>query len=142
MRQQQHGHDGERYGGDEPASNDAGATVTINVGYENATTEPAAQAAEKWKELVEEKSGGSIQLELFPNSTLGKKNDLIDQMLMGESVITVADGAFSQITACRISVSSMRRIHLRAGMNCGLCWTATGMLTCATSWQAPAACVF
>ena len=80
--------------GDEPASNDAGATVTINVGYENATTEPAAQAAEKWKELVEEKSGGSIQLELFPNSTLGKKNDLIDQMLMGESVITVADGAF------------------------------------------------
>ena len=65
--------------GDEPASNDAGATVTINVGYENATTEPAAQAAEKWKELVEEKSGGSIQLELFPNSTLGKKNDLIDR---------------------------------------------------------------
>ncbi|MDO4523578.1 MAG: C4-dicarboxylate TRAP transporter substrate-binding protein [Eubacteriales bacterium] len=72
----------------------AADTVEINVGYENAITEPAAQAAEKWKELVEEKSGGSITLNLFPNSALGKKNDLIDQMLLGENVITVADGAF------------------------------------------------
>ncbi|MBP3312736.1 MAG: TRAP transporter substrate-binding protein DctP, partial [Butyricicoccus sp.] len=76
------------------ASDSSAAAVTINVGYENAVTEPAAKACEKWKELVEEKSGGSIKLELFPNSTLGKKNDLIDQMLMGENVITVADGAF------------------------------------------------
>lgn len=68
--------------------------VVINVGYENAVTEPAAKAAEKWKELVAEKSGGTIDLELFPNSTLGKKNDLIDQMLLGQNVITVADGAF------------------------------------------------
>ena len=68
--------------------------VTINVGFENATTEPVAMAVEKWDQLVEEKSGGSIQMELFPNSTLGKKNDLIDQMLMGENVITIADGAF------------------------------------------------
>ena len=72
----------------------SGDVVTINVGYENATTEPAAKAVEKWKELVEEKSGGSIVLELFPNSALGKKTDLIDQMIMGENVITVADGAF------------------------------------------------
>lgn len=76
------------------ASTSAAETVVINVGYENAVTEPAAKAAEKWKALVEEKSNGTIQLELFPNSTLGKKNDLIDQMLMGENVVTVADGAF------------------------------------------------
>ncbi len=68
--------------------------VTIQVGYENATTEPAAMAVEKWKELVEEKSNGSITLELFPNSALGKKTELIDQMILGEPVITVADGAF------------------------------------------------
>lgn len=75
-----------------PGSSDK--KVVINVGYENATTEPAAKAAEKWKSLVEEKSNGTIDLELFPNSTLGKKNDLIDQMVMGENIITVADGAF------------------------------------------------
>ena len=68
--------------------------IVINVGYENALTEPAAKAAVRWKELVAEKSNGTIDLELFPNSTLGKKNDLIDQMLLGENIITVADGAF------------------------------------------------
>lgn len=70
------------------------AAVTINVGYENATTEPAAKAVERWKALVEEKSGGSIKMMLFPNSALGKKLDLIDSMIMGENVITVTDGAF------------------------------------------------
>lgn len=70
------------------------ADVTIQVGYENATTEPAAIAVEKWKELVEERSNGTIAMELFPNSALGKKTELIDQMIMGEPVITVADGAF------------------------------------------------
>lgn len=68
--------------------------IVINVGYENAITEPANKACEKWKALVAEKSNGTIDLELFPNSTLGKKNDLIDQMLLGENIITVADGAF------------------------------------------------
>ncbi len=72
----------------------ADKTVTVRVGYENAVTEPAAKAAERWKALVEQKSGGTMKLELFPNSTLGKKTDLIDQMLMGENIITVADGAF------------------------------------------------
>jgi tripartite ATP-independent transporter DctP family solute receptor len=70
------------------------APVVINVGYENAVTEPAHLAVEQWKKLVDEKSGGTIELKLFPNSTLGKKNDLIDQMLIGENIITVADGAF------------------------------------------------
>lgn len=72
----------------------SGDVITINVGYENATTEPAAKAVEKWKELVEERSGGTIVLELFPNSALGAKTNLIDQMIMGENVITVTDGAF------------------------------------------------
>lgn len=73
---------------------DNGDVVTIQVGYENATSEPAAKAVEKWAELVEEKSNGTIKLELFPNSALGKKTELIDQMILGEPVITVADGAF------------------------------------------------
>ncbi|MCD7737072.1 MAG: C4-dicarboxylate TRAP transporter substrate-binding protein [Lachnospiraceae bacterium] len=77
-----------------PVMAGAEETITINVGYENATTEPAAIAVEKWAELVEEASGGTIQMELFPNSALGTKSNLIDQMVMGENVITVADGAF------------------------------------------------
>ena len=73
---------------------EAAKVTKISVGYENATSEPAAKAVEKWAALVAEKSHGSLQLQLFPNSALGKKVELIDQMIIGEPVITVADGAF------------------------------------------------
>lgn len=76
---------------EKPAEN---KVITIQVGYENATSEPAAKAIEKWAQLVNERSKGSLQLKLFPNSALGKKTELIDQMVLGEPIITVADGAF------------------------------------------------
>jgi len=68
--------------------------VKISVGYENATSEPAAKAVVKWADLVKQKSNGSMELDLFPNSALGKKTELIDQMIVGQPIITVADGAF------------------------------------------------
>ena len=73
------------------AADSAADTTAAQV---DADTEPAAKAVEKWKELVESKSNGTIKMELFPNSALGKKTELIDQMILGEPMITVADGAF------------------------------------------------
>ena len=43
---------------------------------------------------MDKKSNGGMVIEIFPNSALGSKNELIDQMLLGEPVITLADGAF------------------------------------------------
>ena len=68
--------------------------VTIQIGYGNNPGEPIDLAVNEWKRLIEEKSNGSILVEIFPSSQLGSKNDLIDQMIAGDSVITLADGAF------------------------------------------------
>jgi tripartite ATP-independent transporter DctP family solute receptor len=68
--------------------------VTIQIGYANNPGEPFDLGVREWEKLIEEKSNGSIQVEVFPSSQLGSKNDLIDQMLAGDSVITLADGAF------------------------------------------------
>ena len=68
--------------------------VTIQIGFENTTEEPIGKAVEKWAELLEKESGGTMKLQLFPNSALGSKSELIDQMIMGENIITIADGAF------------------------------------------------
>ncbi len=68
--------------------------VVIQIGYANHPGEPLDLAVHEWKRLVEEKSDGSILIEIFPSSQLGSKNDLIDQMLAGDSVVTLADGAF------------------------------------------------
>lgn len=72
----------------------SGDVVTIQVGFENTSDEPIGQAVQKWADLLEEQSGGTMKLELFPNSALGSKSELIDQMVMGENIITIADGAF------------------------------------------------
>ncbi|MGE4277654.1 MAG: C4-dicarboxylate TRAP transporter substrate-binding protein [Lawsonibacter sp.] len=76
------------------ADNTPADVVTIQVGFENTTDEPIGKAVQKWAELVEEQSNGTMKLELFPNSALGSKSELIDQMVMGENIITIADGAF------------------------------------------------
>ena len=72
----------------------ADEVVTIQIGFENTTEEPVGKGVQKWAELVEEQSNGTMKLELFPNSALGSKSKLIDQMVMGENIITIADGAF------------------------------------------------
>ena len=54
-------------------------------------------------------------MELFPNSALGKKTELIDQMILGEPMITVADGAFLADYGVPDFEFSMRRSCLIPG---------------------------
>ncbi len=68
--------------------------VVLQIGFENSITEPVGQALERWQELVDERGDGSIRIELYPDSQLGSKNELIDSMLLGEPVCTLCDGSF------------------------------------------------
>ena len=68
--------------------------IHIQIAYENNTDEPLSKACEKWKELLEEKSNGEFQVDLYPSSQLGTKNDIINQAIAGDAVITLANGAF------------------------------------------------
>lgn len=72
----------------------ADGTVEVNIGFENTLEEPIGQALVKWQELVDAQSNGTLHINLFPNSALGSKSELIDQMVAGENIITIADGAF------------------------------------------------
>lgn len=78
-------------GGTAPSSDQK---VTLQIGFENSISEPIGQGLERWAELVEEKSGGTMEIVLYPDSQLGSKSELIDSMLLGENVSTLADGAF------------------------------------------------
>ena len=76
------------------ADDGAAEQVVIQLGYENNPGEAIDLGCNEWARLVEEKSGGTMKIEVFPSSQLGAKVDLIDQMLAGAPVITLADGAF------------------------------------------------
>ncbi|GKX27743.1 C4-dicarboxylate ABC transporter [Vallitalea longa] len=80
--------------GDTSKQSTQNASVTIQIGYANNPGEPLDLAVNQWKKLIEERSNGNMKVEIFPSSQLGAKNELIDQMLAGDSVITLADGAF------------------------------------------------
>lgn len=75
-------------------SANADDTVTVMIGFENSITEPVGQALEKWQQLVEDEGDGSIKIELYPDSQLGSKSELIDGMLLGEPYVTLCDGSF------------------------------------------------
>lgn len=68
--------------------------LVVQIAYENNPGEPIDDAAQEWKRLIEERSDGSIEVQLFPSSQLGSKTDLMDQMLMGEPIVHITDGSF------------------------------------------------
>lgn len=81
-------------GASETAQEPTAETVIVKIGYENNPGEPIDQACNAWAEYLSEMSGGTMEMQCYPSSQLGSKNDIIDQMLAGDNVITLADGAF------------------------------------------------
>lgn len=68
--------------------------IVLDVAFENNSSEPIGAGWERAQEIIKEKSGGKMAIEVYPDSQLGDKSSLIDSMLLGEPVCTLADGAF------------------------------------------------
>jgi tripartite ATP-independent transporter DctP family solute receptor len=77
-----------------PAGAAPAKEVVLKLGFENSMSEPISQGFQKWADLVAERGDGSIKIVLYPDSQLGSKNSLIDAMLLGDTAVTLADGAF------------------------------------------------
>ena len=60
------------------SSDVSGEKVTLQLGFENSLSEPVGQAAQKWAELLDEKSNGTMEIILYPDSQLGDKSELIE----------------------------------------------------------------
>lgn len=57
--------------------------VLIKVSLSQAAQEPPSLAAEYFKEIVEERSGGSIRVDVFPDNQLGNERDVIEGIQLG-----------------------------------------------------------
>lgn len=67
-------------GGDSTSSGDS---VTIKVSLSQAATEPPVVAAQYFEQIVEERSGGAIQVEVYPDNQLGNERDVIEGIQLG-----------------------------------------------------------
>lgn len=85
------------------------AQTTINLGY-NGAPDPDKNAvhvfAENLKNLVEEKTEGEIQLQLYPNSMLGEEQERMEQT-MSSPMLNVASFAGVSPIADEIFVSAI-----------------------------------
>lgn len=57
--------------------------MLIKVSLSQAAQEPPSLAAEYFKEIVEERSGGSIRVDVFPDNQLGNERDVIEGIQLG-----------------------------------------------------------
>lgn len=67
--------------------------VTIKVSLSQAATEPPVLAANHFKKIVEERSGGEIKVEVYPDNQLGNERDAIEGVQLGTVEMAVPSNA-------------------------------------------------
>ena len=70
-------------------------TVKLRLGHIAGEADAWHQVALKFAELVKEKSGGTVEIEVFPSSTLGNDRDLIEGMQLGSVDFALVAGVLS-----------------------------------------------
>jgi tripartite ATP-independent transporter DctP family solute receptor len=66
-------------------------TYTLKVGIVMNDKDPMYEGAMKFKEAVEERTNGGVEVELYPSSQLGDTADLLEQAKVGANVATLTD---------------------------------------------------
>ncbi|MBW1712313.1 MAG: TRAP transporter substrate-binding protein [Deltaproteobacteria bacterium] len=67
----------------------SGAEIVLKAGHISPKTSLEGQAADKFVELVNDKTGGQVVVEMFPQEQLGKATAMIDSTVMGNQDIYV-----------------------------------------------------
>ncbi len=87
-------------GGGEKTSNSSGGgssakeeTMNIKVGHVLAPTHPYHAGLEKFAELVAEKTGGKVKVDVFHSSQLGNEREMIEALQMGTLDMTLVSTA-------------------------------------------------
>ena len=70
-------------------------TYVIKAGLSQNPEEPQVRAVELFKEIVEEKTGGTIQVRIYPNNQLGNLRDIVEGIQLGTVQMTNAAGVMA-----------------------------------------------
>lgn len=68
------------------------ADYTLSINTALTTTDPLYKGLEEYSKAVAERSGGAVEIKLFPNSQLGADEDVLEQARAGAPVAVVVDG--------------------------------------------------
>ena len=68
------------------------ADQTLSINTALTTTDPLYKGLESFRDAVAQRSNGTIEVKLFPNSQLGPDEDVLEQARAGAPVAVVVDG--------------------------------------------------
>lgn len=74
-------------------SSSAMAATVLKLGHIAESTNPYGQGADKFAELVKQKSNGDIEIKVFPSSSLGTQKELIEGLIYGTVNMTLTGTA-------------------------------------------------
>ena len=75
------------------ASRADAASHTLRLGTVLAPNDPLVVAAEGMKKAVEERTGGEVEVQIFPSSQMGDTQDMVDQASAGANVGTFVEAS-------------------------------------------------
>lgn len=78
--------------GDSNDSAKSGDVITIKIASDETEDTPCSKATEVFKELVEEKSGGSMTVEYYSNSAMGDEREIAESVNMGNLEMGIIAG--------------------------------------------------
>ena len=78
-----------------PAATASNASVVLKFDLTVSLEHPWGLAATEFKNRIEEKSGGSMTVEIYPASTSGSEADSLAGMLVGTTSMTMSGGSFN-----------------------------------------------
>ena len=68
--------------------------VVLKLNHVQSNTDPVQEAFLELADMVKERSGGSIEIQVYANSELGSNKDNLEQVANGASIIAVGDTGF------------------------------------------------
>lgn len=78
-----------------PTATASNASVVLKFDLTVSLEHPWGLAATEFKNRIEEKSGGSMTVEIYPSSTSGSEADSLAGMLVGTTSMTMSGGSFN-----------------------------------------------
>jgi C4-dicarboxylate-binding protein DctP len=80
------------------------AQTDIKVGHDQPEPSTHHQAALKWKELVEQRTGGKLKVQVFPSSQLGSGTQMVEQVQAGALEVAILPTAWIAPLAASVQV--------------------------------------
>ncbi|MFN3004435.1 TRAP transporter substrate-binding protein [Mycolicibacterium wolinskyi] len=72
-------------------------TIQLRLGHVNSATDPWQTSAQEFADLVNQNSGGSVEVKVYPGAQLGGDRDMVEGMQIGSVDFTLVAGVLSSV---------------------------------------------